>query len=76
MELKIGVVYTPRELVVETNDDGDSIAKKIDDALGGGSKMLWLTDTKGRRVGVPSDKIAYIEIGNDESERRVGFGNR
>jgi hypothetical protein len=76
MELKIGVVYTPRELVVETNDDGDSIAKKIDDALAGGSGMLWLTDTKGRRVGVPTDKIAYVEIGSDESERRVGFATR
>jgi hypothetical protein len=76
MEIKVGVVYTPRELVVETNDDGDTVAKKIDGALGGGTGMLWLTDTKGRRVGVPTDKIAYVEIGSDESERRVGFANR
>jgi hypothetical protein len=35
--------------------------------------MLWLTDRKGRRVGVPSAKLAYVEIGAEASERRVGF---
>ena len=36
--------------------------------------ILWLTDRKGRRVGVPASKIAYIEIGPSSTERRVGFG--
>ena len=26
------------------------------------SRVFWLTDTKGRKVGVPTDKIAYVEI--------------
>ena len=38
--------------------------------------MLWLTDTKGRRVGVPADKIAYVEIAADAGGRKVGFGAR
>ena len=36
--------------------------------------MIWLTDTKGRRIGVTADKIAYIEIDEDGDNRRVGFG--
>jgi hypothetical protein len=36
--------------------------------------MLWLTDRKGRRVGVPAAKLAYVEIGSASDERRVGFG--
>lgn len=40
---------------------------------GSGDKVLWLTDRKGRQVGVPASKIAYVEIGAPSSERRVGF---
>jgi len=34
-----------------------------------------LTDTKGRRVGVPADKIAYVEVAADAGGRKVGFGS-
>jgi hypothetical protein len=36
--------------------------------------VLWLTDRKGRRVGVPVVKVAYVEVGAPASDRRVGFG--
>jgi hypothetical protein len=36
--------------------------------------VLWLTDKKGRRVGVPVAKVAYIEVGAPAADRRVGFG--
>lgn len=36
--------------------------------------VLWLTDRRGRRVGVPVAKIAYVEVGAPTNERRVGFG--
>ena len=35
--------------------------------------MLTLVDEKGRRVLVPADKLAYVEIAEAE-QRRVGFG--
>jgi hypothetical protein len=35
--------------------------------------VLTLTDEKGRRILVPADKVAYVEIGEMEA-RRVGFG--
>ena len=43
-------------------------------ALSGDLGVLWLTDRKGRRVGVPAAKLAYVEIGSPTEERRVGFG--
>jgi hypothetical protein len=76
MEVKIGVVYTPHEIVVETSDDIETVATAIDGVFGKGDAILWLTDTKGRRVGVPTDKIAYVEVGSDVSDRHVGFGSR
>jgi hypothetical protein len=74
MEVRIGVVYTARELTVETDDSVDVVSAAVESALGSGDAILWLTDTKGRRVGVPTDKIAYIEVAADAGGRKVGFG--
>ena len=77
MDVRIGVTYTPKEIEVElgSDADGDKVVKDVEAALGqkdGG--MLWITDRKGRRIGVPSDKVAYVEIGSPAEERKVGFG--
>ena len=32
-------------------------------------------DLRGRRVGVPAARIAYVELGSSSSERIVGFGS-
>jgi Protein of unknown function (DUF3107) len=74
MDVKIGVIYTSKELVVELEGGADEARQTIDAALAGSDSLVWLTDTKGRRFGVPTDKIAYIEIGADEDSRKVGFG--
>jgi hypothetical protein len=76
MEVKIGVIYTAKELVVESVDEPDAVRSAIDDALAQSEPVLWLTDEKGRRVGIPTDKIAYVEIGSDADARPVGFGRR
>jgi hypothetical protein len=39
-----------------------------------GAPVIWLTDTKGRRVGVPATRIAYVEVDEDGGSKRVGFG--
>jgi len=74
MEVRIGVVYSARELTVETDDSVDTVAATIESAMGNGDSLLWLTDTKGRRIGVPIDKIAYVEVAADAGGRKVGFG--
>ncbi len=74
MEVKIGVVYTPRELALEIDGSAADVTETVEAALSGAVSVLWLTDTKGRRVGVPADKVAYVEVGVDEAVRQVGFG--
>ena len=74
MEVRIGVVYTARELTVETDDSVDTVTSAIESAMSEGDSLLWLTDTKGRRVGVPVEKIAYVEVAADAGGRKVGFG--
>ena len=74
MEVRIGVVYTARELTIETDDSVDVVANAVESAIGDGGGVLWLTDTKGKRIGVPTDKIAFVEIAADAGGRKVGFG--
>ena len=76
MDVRIGITQTPKELEVEMGDDSDrdKVVAEIEKLLKTGDGVLWLTDKKGRRVGVPVTKVAYVEVGAPTSERRVGFG--
>lgn len=70
MEVKIGVQNANRELVIDTDQSGDDVEKAVGQALENG--VLSLTDVKGRRVLVPADKLAYVEIGSP-TVGQVGF---
>ena len=70
MEVKIGVQNASRELVIDSELSGDDVEKAVAAAREEG--LLSLTDTKGRRVIVPVDKLAYVEIGSP-SVGQVGF---
>lgn len=71
MEVKIGVLHAPRELTVETDDSADKVEKAVADAVASGG-VLSLVDGKGRRVVVPAERLAYVEIGGGVSGH-VGF---
>jgi len=75
VEVKIGIQSVPRELVVETDTPADEIERQLTLALAGGDRSLFaLAMSKGGKILVPADKIAYVEFGAPEA-RRVGFGN-
>jgi hypothetical protein len=73
MEVRIGVKGAPRELVLDSNQSAEDIEKAVASALKDETPTITLTDDKGRRVIVATDKFAYIEIVEAEG-RRVGFG--
>jgi Protein of unknown function (DUF3107) len=75
VDVRIGVTQAPRELTVEMPDEErEDTVKQIEVALSGAVDVLWLTDKRGRKVGVPAAKIAYIELGTNDGDRRIGFG--
>jgi DNA-binding MurR/RpiR family transcriptional regulator len=75
MEVRIGVLYSAKELSVELDGGkADDVVAAVEDALKGGAPVIWLTDRKGRRVGVPTDKVAYVEVAEEDAAKRVGFG--
>jgi len=73
VEIKIGVQHAARELSLESGLSAEEVEKAVSAALTGKSGLLVLDDEKGRKVMIPADRLAYVEIG-EPSSRRVGFG--
>jgi hypothetical protein len=74
LNIRIGMIYTPKELEIELADDaGTQVLEEITEAVNNDTGMLWLTDRKGRRVGVATSKVAWVELGPESEGRRVGF---
>jgi hypothetical protein len=69
------VTQAPRELSVEVEDsERDDLKARVEAALSGATDVLWVTDKRGREIGIPAAKIAYVEVGSADGDRRIGFG--
>ena len=74
VEVRIVVSNVGREVTLDMADDElDATKTKVEAALSGAVDVLWLSDKKGRQVS--SAKIAFIEIGSTDKDRRMGFGS-
>ncbi len=74
MEVRLGVVYSHRELSVEVDGEPSDVQALVEQALRDEGPVLWLDDSKGQRVGIPVDKLAYVEIVGENGRSQVGFG--
>jgi hypothetical protein len=76
VDVRIGVTQAPREISIELDDDidRDDLKARIEAALAGATDVLWLVDKRGKDVGVPAAKLAYVELGSPDGDRRIGFG--
>ena len=76
MHVRIGVIRSQKEIEVELDPDSDveSVKKAITSELASG-EMLWLTDHRGREVGVPAASVAYVGLDPSASGRSIGFGS-
>ncbi len=72
VDVKIGVLHTPREIVLESAQTQEEVEAAVAAALKSVDGNLSLSDEKGRRVIVPANLIAYVEIAQADV-RRVGF---
>jgi hypothetical protein len=71
MEVKIGVTHASRELIIDTALEAGEVEEHVRAALSEGG-VLSLSDAKGRRVVVPVDRLAYVEI-TTSTVGQVGF---
>ncbi len=76
MDIRIGIAQSASVIELEMGDTADREALKtqIDTALGQEQGVLWLTDRRGKDVAIPVARVAFVEIGKDDPERRIGFG--
>ncbi|MEZ5409716.1 MAG: DUF3107 domain-containing protein [Acidimicrobiales bacterium] len=76
MDVRIGIAQTGQVIELELADETDRAAlrKQVDQTLADESAVLWLTDRKGKEIGVPAARISFFELGTADTERRIGFG--
>jgi len=74
IEVKIGVIQHPHEIDIEMEGTAEELIAQIEEAVAGEKPMVWLTDSKGNRSGVLSEKIAFVEVRGVDDVKRVGFG--
>jgi len=74
MQIRIGIVQSMKDLELEVpaGTSASELQAQVAAALESDA-VLWLTDVKGRTVGVPASRIAYVEMAKP-TERSVGFG--
>jgi hypothetical protein len=76
MEIAIGIQFSTRELKVDVDSTAEAIRTQIEEAFADDRRLLWITDTKGRQVAVPVDKLAYVEVDTTKGDKQVGFSRR
>lgn len=72
MEVKVGILHVGREVSLETLESAAAVEAAFASALDSHG-VLTLTDEHGRRILIPADRVAYLDLGQERS-RRVGFG--
>jgi hypothetical protein len=72
-EVKIGISDSTHEINIECASTQAEVIAKVNEAIKT-SSVLSLSDTKGRELLVPSNKISFVEVG-ESSDRKVGFAN-
>lgn len=72
-EVKIGISDSTHEINIECVSTQSEVISKVNEAINS-SAVLSLSDTKGRELLVPSNKISYVEVG-ESTDRKVGFAN-
>lgn len=72
MDVRIGIINSPRELTFESSSTAAEVEALVATAFESGAKLIKLCDNKGRVFMIPASALGYVECGAEES-RRVGF---
>jgi hypothetical protein len=72
VDIRIGILNSPREINFETGQSADDVEKAVAAALDSDAKYIRLVDDKHKVYIIPTVSFGYIEVGSEVS-RRVGF---
>nr|MBO2498497.1 DUF3107 domain-containing protein [Acidimicrobiia bacterium] len=72
MKARIGVADSSKVIEIEV-EDAEKFRAQVEEAFASEeTDVYWFTDVKNRSIGVPVNRIAFVEIDPDEP-RKVGF---
>ena len=76
MDVRIGLTQTPKELEVELDEGTDPAALKaqVEEVARRQAARSGSPTAGAARSAVPAEKLAYVEIGSPQDDRRIGFG--
>ena len=72
MDIRIGIINSPREISFESNQPAAEIEKIVSDALSSSAAFFKMVDSRGGSYIVPTVSFGYLELGAADP-RRVGF---
>ena len=72
MKVRIGIADAERVVELEV-DDAKAFERTVEESFAGETSLLWFEDTKRRRVGIPRERVAYVEIETADDRQSVGF---
>jgi hypothetical protein len=73
VKVRIGIAESNKVIEFDV-DDPAAFEKSIEAAHTGNLALLWFNDSRKRRVGIPRDRVSYVEIETVEDRQAVGFG--
>ncbi len=72
MRVRFGMADTAREIDIEV-DDAKALIKNFEKALESDEKVLWVTEEDGRRYGLVTEMIVYVDVEPEKTRSGVGF---
>lgn len=72
VKARIGIAESSKVIEIEVGD-ADEFRNRVEQAFRSEQEVYWFTDLKKRSVGVPIERIAFVEIDPEDGDRRVGF---
>lgn len=72
MRARIGIAESSKVIEIDVEDVA-SFRGEIEAALSSTDSISWFTDAKKRSVGIPTGRIAFVEVDADGASHSVGF---
>ena len=72
MRVRITMSRSPREVEMDI-DDLAGFKSEVSKLYTDEQQIWWLTDIKGKELGLPVEQIGHIEIDTSDQKRHVGF---
>lgn len=73
MKVRIGIADSTKVVELDV-EDAKVFEESFTEAQRGDDALVWLDDSKKRRVGIPVGRVSYVEIETDDAKHNVGFG--